>query len=811
MPVRRRLGLIALVLLVAGFVGLGLSRITFDVDITRLLPPGMKETVGYRLFLRNFSRPDELLVALEGAEAAKVEQAAAALAQRLQAGTDPLARRVIWRSPFSVQAPSDAQPQAAEAQGPSDGFAEFLAWSLLNQPPEFFAALEEKVSPERIEGNLEATLERLGTSIDGSEGLLGYDPFGLAAPVLQSAGKSRGMVPDFVSPDGTFRLVYVESAREVPNYKAMTAWLADVRTAAGETCAPLGVTVRFTGEPAFVSEISNTMERDMKLSGGVALGLICLIVWIGYRALRLLPALVAVIGLTFVCTLATCGVVLGSLTVLTVGFGSILIGLTVDYGVLIWHARCSAPEGRAEMMARTRRGIFWACATSAASFAALVPCGMPGLAELGLLVAVGVVLGAVAFLWLFPRLLDRFVPAPASASPAPPSPTRAPTWLAWPVLGVSLLAVSGIAVRGLPRVEGDSGSLRPRHSEAYDTLDMLTSRLSRGDQVLSVLVTGRDETEVASRLSTLDGRLRAAAEAGTVKNHSLPRVVWPVPANQRAVLAGPGARLAAQAPRLRASLLAAGFTEEAFGLTGQVLAHWEKWAARPPQDAAFWPEGAEGAWLLRRFAVARSSTAESDPATASMVMGMIEPRDAAAIPELESLQTEGVYLAGSKLIGRAMERYLSEGFVLLAGVFAVVTFALLAFALRRVRPFTITLASLGLGFAALIGSMSWFGLTWNAFTLPALLLSLGTGSDYFIYVILELEEHGSLQRMRERLLRPLLVCVGNSVCGFGSLAWAGNLGLSNLGRVCALALGFNVLIALFVMPVLWKTWQRRTS
>ena len=155
-----------------------------------------------------------------------------------------------------------------------------------------------------------------------------------------------------------------------------------------------------------------------------------------------------------------------------------------------------------------------------------------------------------------------------------------------------------------------------------------------------------------------------------------------------------------------------------------------------------------------------------------------------------------------------MDRFLRQGFVWLAVTFGAVTFGLLALALRRWRPFLLTFVSLALGFGALIGAMSWLGLPWNAFTLPALLLSLGTGSDYFIYVIFELEEHGSTQLMHSRLLRPLLVCVGNSVCGFGSLAWASNLGLASLGQVCALALAFNVLIALFVMPVLWRKWRR---
>ncbi|WP_208102945.1 hypothetical protein, partial [Escherichia coli] len=63
---------------------------------------------------------------------------------------------------------------------------------------------------------------------------------------------------------------------------------------------------------------------------------------------------------------------------------------------------------------------------------------------------------------------------------------------------VVLGGLAGLAVRGFPRMDLDSGSLRPRVSEAYDTLARLTAHLGGGSQSLSVLVAGRDEAEVAA-------------------------------------------------------------------------------------------------------------------------------------------------------------------------------------------------------------------------------------------------------------------------------------------------------------------------
>lgn len=840
-PPRRpwRVALAALaVLLLVGYIALGLSRITLDVDITRLLPPDLKETAGYRLFLKNFSGTEELIVVLEGGEAAAVEAVAAKLSRTLRAGADPLARRVVWRSPFDLEPADGADPPpeapSGTAAAPPD-LVEFLAWALLNQPASYFADLERRLAPDELEATLAASLDTLATSFDGLEGLMGYDPLGLTAPLLGGGPGPRDLAPSLASPDGRFRLLYVESAQPLPNYKAMGAWLARVRAAAAEVATPHGVSVHFTGEPAFVSEISTSMEHDMKQSGGLALLLICLVVWLGFRNLRLLPVLAGMVGIIFLLTLATSGLVLGSLTVLTVGCGSILIGLTVDYGVLLYAAGAAgAPPGT---LRRTRRGILWAAATTAASFAALVFGGMPGLAELGLLVATGVVIGAALFLGVFPRLLSMIpgMRGRGPSLPAGPGPGgRAPEAAAAdrdgdrtsalrqgaPALGAGLLAIAclaGLAVRGFPAMDLDSGSLRPRVSEAYDTLDALTAHLGGGEQSLSVLVAGPDEAVVAARLQALEARLEQLQMDGLITSFALPRALWPVAATQQAHLSGPAVRLAAAAPRLREGVRAAGFAEEAFSLSDQVFTQWLRWAeeaAAAGGSRTLWPQADAARWLLARFAV--SPAAGEDPAARSLCLGIIRPRtsppDDRTLAALESLQTEGVYLAGSALIGRVMERHLSRGFFGLAVFFGLITLGLLAVALRRLRPFLLTFAGLALAFGSLVGGMAWLGLGWNSFTLPALLLSLGTGSDYFIYVILDLEEHGSVRRMRARLLRPLLVCVGASVCGFGSLAWAGNLGLSSLGRVCALALALNLLFALFLLPWLWqKTRPRRAT
>jgi KDO2-lipid IV(A) lauroyltransferase len=88
--------------------------------------------------------------------------------------------------------------------------------------------------------------------------------------------------------------------------------------------------------------------------------------------------------------------------------------------------------------------------------------------------------------------------------------------------------------------------------------------------------------------------------------------------------------------------------------------------------------------------------------------------------------------------------------------------------------------------------------------LLALPLMLGTGVDYGIFMQLALRRHGGDARaVRRSIGRALLLCGGTAVAGFGSLGLSSNAGMASLGRVCAVGIGANMLIAVYLLPGWW--------
>jgi lauroyl/myristoyl acyltransferase len=101
------------------------------------------------------------------------------------------------------------------------------------------------------------------------------------------------------------------------------------------------------------------------------------------------------------------------------------------------------------------------------------------------------------------------------------------------------------------------------------------------------------------------------------------------------------------------------------------------------------------------------------------------------------------------------------------------------------------------------------GWSWNLLNLMALPLMLGTGVDYSIFMQLALRRHhGDLRAAHLSVGRALLLCGGTAVAGFGSLAWSSNAGMASLGQVCAVGIGANMLIAIYLLPVWWDRLGR---
>jgi predicted RND superfamily exporter protein len=798
-------------------VVLGLCRLRFDVDVLDLLPPDEPTVQGLKLYQQHFTNARELVMTLRAPNADTAERLTGQLAARLRQETN-LVAEVTWQPPWMEQ---------------PGQLGELLAWLWFNQAPADFAALTNRLAPEKLPAILDETRELLATSMSPMDlARHSFDPFDLLAmPGLTNlGGVSLGQGQQmFASTNGTYHLLYLQSAVDLTSYRACESWLAAIHAVVDEfQSGPAkndwkGVVIRYTGRPVFVEEIATSMQHDLSHSVGATSAIIAILFWLTHRRLRPMLWLLVLLGVILFATLALGALVLGAISVVALGFAAVLLGLAVDYAVVHYqealaHPRMTVPEIRRAIAP----SILWAAITTMSAFLVLNFGGLPGLGQLGSLVAIGIALSALVMVMiylppLFPdrrrprpgeppfRWRDYFVAplnrsagGPPASSLTPANRTRFARWLT----AVIFFSAGAVVFLRQPALDRSANALQPVHGEAQLALDEMTSELGLPPQPLLLIVPGRDEAEVYQRLTAAKESLAGAATHRLIGQYLLPDTLWPrteYQASNRAT----AAVLGQKGPLLRDAALSAGFNTNALLLTEEMVRTWSRDAVG---RSVTWPTNTVSEWLLKRF-VAR-------PPGERLAIGMIYPAtnkvDTAALIELSNrLAQNHALLSGWELLGSAtLKRVESKMWALVVPMVLLVLLSLW-FAFRRATEILLGLAVLCLSGVCLLATMALAGWSWNLMNLMALPLILGTGVDYTIFMQLALRRHGGdLARVRRSVGRALMLCGATAIAGFGSLAFSSNLGMAGLGKVCAVGIGANMLISVFLLPAWWLAFNR---
>jgi predicted exporter len=812
-------------------LALGLARLRFNVEVLDLLPEDLPAVKGLKRYNQNFANARELLITVQAPEADAAEQAARTIAEALWREPD-LVASVTWQPPWLEQ-PGDA--------------AEVFAYVWFNQPPEVFGALTNRLLGEGLAATFTAARERLATSLSPEEvGRLSYDPLELTrlpAGLGEGPEAFAGERDFFASPDGTFRVIFVQARSDLANYRECLRWLEGIKAAVEASrrthAVPENVALAYTGRPAFVAEISSGMERDITHSVAGTAVIITLLFWWAHRRFRPLLWLLALLVVVLVSTLAFGGLLFGTLSVMSVGFAAILLGLAVDYGLVLYQEALHAPGASAEQVRRTvAPSIGYAALTTGGAFAILNFSGLPGLAQLGSLVAIGVALAAAVMLhfYLPPLLraegkreraeaLGRVEPsAPASVGNAvdgqsPTANRQSPVAKEESTLAgrggilpsaLTVALVLGGALMlgsGLPRLDHTANSLRPRDSAAFGTLQQVKQRIGPAQEPLWLLVGGGTESEVAQRLAAVEPLLKHAQAIGTLSSFTLPTTLWPSERHHAANRAAAQA-LSGGADHLRRTAEQQGFTAESLSFTEALLAAWQRAAER---TNTFWPTNELSRWVLDKL-VARTPDR-------CHALGLLYPATnapaASSLPRLSTLDSRlaenGVWLTGWELLGEALLSVVKQDLWRVVAPMAALICLSLAVAFRRWTEVALSLATLVLSALCLFAIMTLAGWSWNLMNLMALPLLLGMGVDYSIHMQSALRRHGGDVRTARRVTgRALLLCGGTTIAGFGSLSWSSNAGMASLGQVCATGIACAMVVSIGLLPYWWRALAGRT-
>ena len=498
----RRFAAIVICAALLASLGLGwyVSRnIAINTDVNQLLADNLPWRQQEKALEQAFPHTiDRLVVVVDGKDADSAEQAAAKLAATM-AAEPALFRNVV-------------RPEAIPF---------FRTHGLLFLPEDKISTiLDQLVQAQPVLGamavdpSLRGLFQTLGLVMQGLEhGDVPYErldqPFNLLADSAEAA--LAGTVKplpwqsllgggDTTNPTETRKFILTQPVLDYSRLAPGEAARDRVRQIAQQSqlTPDHGVSVRLTGSVALNDEeFSSVAKGTVEATLFSMLGVIVLLI-LALRSVRIIiPVLVTLlVGLVF--TTAFAVVAVGSLNLISVAFAVMFIGIAVDFGIQFsvryrdQRHRQPDPDQAMQDTARTiALPLSLAAGATALGFAAFIPTDYRGVAELGIIAGMGMIIAFILNITLLPALLTIFKP------PAEPEAIGyrwlAPLdhWLAAkrkPVLlGTALLTLGALVVASQLRFDFDPLNLKDPQTESVQTLFDIMSDPNASPYTIQIL------------------------------------------------------------------------------------------------------------------------------------------------------------------------------------------------------------------------------------------------------------------------------------------------------------------------------------
>src|SRR5262245_9515496 len=788
-------------------VAILVTSLRLDSEIFNVLPSRFSSVQGLKIYDRDFEQTRELTFALvcHPSDVDKLEEFAPVFAERLR--QQPWCARGLAGSPMTTP----------------DGIRDLQSIAvplLLNLEPSAFDEAMSLLQPDKIRDRLDRLRQQIEAGSPRPQFELSFDPLGLIAPALKPFAQGTAIEQEqlLTSPDQTMRIFLV-----VTNQTSVSAFecqrlmhrVNEFRKTVGDGWDPeahSGLQILVTGRSAFVSEISLSMRYDVVATLFGSVVLVGAIFFAGFR--RWLP----LVGMAF-CLLLSCLVALtagqllfGRLSMISVGFCAILVGLGVDFAILTigrYHqARADGEphqQAIATSVAKLGRAVFFGALTTAVGFLALVLSGAMSFSELGVLIAIGIFVAglfmcsilflfvrerkvAVGHDWLF-ELVGTYVrwtvrkPAPMLISSA-----------------AALLLLTAIGFSPIPplQFEASTRSLQPKNIRASQALDAIMKKMPfRWEPVLAI-VRGANAPQLHESWQKISAHWRELQAAGKIKGFSTPVALCPSPIwmeRNRERLRTIDFQAARET--LTQTLETQGFSVEAIAAAFTLLDDLQRvaeagmplpnWRTQLPESSSWW-------FLIDRYF-------GQDPLlTTGFVMTNGPLRTHEQSQKLErDLSVAGVpiILTGWTYVLADLQPWSHHQLLLISALMAIFDISLLAILYRDLRLWLIQVITLAVGIGAMIASMKMLHIHLNLLNVLSFRLVLAIGVDYGIYTVLIWQKTHDVEHDVTGVIKPVLLAGLTAVSGFSSLALARNPALTSLGIACAIGIFWSLVATIF--------------
>lgn len=382
-----------------------LSSKTITTDIRSMLPGGEDGSIAEDFTLLNSTAlSNKLFITLHAGAKTPPERLAKEADALIKALPEPF---------FHFKATAKSSPPKV---------LDFLIKNIHNLVTEQdFETIQNSLGKEAIQNQLEKNVKIL-TSPQGilAKDAIRHDPLDYRSILTQRLLQYSSMVKASFAHGHIFNekkdslLITATTPIAMTNAEKSQELMAAFKKACTQALTP-GISAEIVGSHPHTVANASVIKRDLRIISVVSLGAFAFLFFFYFRSF----GAVGIIAAPFVSLCAALGITslfFEQISAVVIGFGAVLLGISIDFAMHVYYATISNPLNRKAAILSVSTPILFGLGTSCAAFGALFLSDIPNIRQLSFFSIAGLLVAALYALFVLPHFCAK-AKAPAQNPP----------------------------------------------------------------------------------------------------------------------------------------------------------------------------------------------------------------------------------------------------------------------------------------------------------------------------------------------------------------------------------------------------------
>ncbi|MDF2381639.1 1-acyl-sn-glycerol-3-phosphate acyltransferase [Nostoc ellipsosporum NOK] len=796
---RRKPLLYAIFLLSLAVFGFFASRVRFEEDISAIIPRDNKTEKLTEVF-QNSKFADKLVMMVSMQDTSKTEPDslvvyADTLVARLQQNAAPLIKDIRYK---------------VEEEFTLDLFRIIQSNLPVFLEQQDYLQIDSLLDTARIRQTLENDI-RLLSSPSGFaiKQIIANDPSGISfialkkLQQLQLEGNFELYDGYIITRDHKHLLIFVTPAYPAGNSGKNSELLTQINNIR-DSISSGSVRMQYFGAAAVSAGNARQLRTDTLFTQGLTV--IFLILFIGFYFRRkrapLLVLLPVVYGAAF--SLACIYFLKGSISVIALGTGSIVLGIAVNYSLHVFNHHRHIPNVR-QVVKDLAFPLTIGGLTTIGGFFCLEFVKSDMLKDLGLFAGFSLVGAALCSLIFLPHFIGKNKTT---------AQTHHHSWIdklallrpehnKWLLGGVAVLTIVFFFFYNKVGFEPDMTSLNYQSSElkaAEKELNRISGNVLRS---VYLVAEGKDRQEALMHNEQLQPALQALQQKGWISATSGVSVLLLSDSLQFARISfwnnywsnGKKEKLLAE---LRRQGMAAGFKPSAFDAFSDLLTN--EYTPLPKEDAD----------VLQKNLLEDYVTEKAGKVTVVTILKVPQDHKQAVIGQLDN--RENITVLDRQYLASRLSEIVSDDFNRIALLTSALVFVVLLLTFGRIELALVAFIPMLLSWVWILGIMGMTGMTFNIVNIIVSALIFGLGDDYSLFIMDGLlQEYKTGKKNLSSYKSSILLSAITTVAGLGVLAFAKHPALRSVAFISVTGILCVVLMSQVLIPFLFSLLVKKRA